>query len=131
MLESTDIPISVVVAMLVATGGVTAWIEKRFRDSKLDLDRTSGSMTEQRNTALRNMNAEYVARFERITAMHEAAVARLDKDAALSNREVAQIRMEIYRDLSQYPTKQDLREMVGERFDRLEDRINDLVRTKG
>jgi hypothetical protein len=117
-------------ALAGAISGPILWIEKRFRDTKREIDQAVCAMRKERDRVITDHRSQHDAALRSSTIEHREATARLEHQAAALQRELAQLRVDNAKEMRDYPTKSELQSMfesVYERFDKIDGRMDGLL----
>jgi membrane-bound lytic murein transglycosylase len=137
-----DVTVEFLVGLVTATAGVVGWVEKRFRDSQRDTTKAMDEIKSELDAQVRELevadirvdkkhDAEHrlhMERFERATAELNRLAAANNERAAALNRELAEMKLQHAHERREYPTREQIREMVEASSARLELRIVNAVR---
>ena len=120
-----------VIAGSVALGCAFGWIEWRLRGVSTLMDQHKDELAKARDGAITKERDERIGAIRAATAENQAATARLERQIAQTNKDIADMKLGMLRDLRDYPTKDDLETMVVDRLDKLEQRIERAIVGRG
>lgn len=102
--------------MVGSTAAVTGWVEKRLRDAK-----------DYAEACVKERAEQHVKKMDEMTSEYRLATARLERQTAMVTRDLADHRLGQARELRELVSREELRNVVTEKFDQLEQRLEDLL----
>lgn len=78
------------------------------------------ALADENEEALRKERDERIAAIRAVTAENQSATARLERQIAITNKDIADMKLGMLRDLRDYPTKKDIEVMVVDRLNKME-----------